>query len=488
MKPTLTILTALLLAPLAVMHAGETKPNILFIAVDDLRPWIRAMGFPAAKTPNFDRLAARSVTFSRAYTAAPWCNPSRTALLTGLRPGTTGVYAHWDDHWRTSPRLTNQETLPQYFRRHGYETVGAGKVFHHSKASQDPVSWDRYWPSQSQCMLDHGIANPPLNGLALRRTVDWGASWRAKTDMPDWKVADFIVEELAKPLERPRFLACGLYLPHLPWYVPQEYLDRYPPDQVPLPAIKGDDLDDIGSYGKRFALGEGLPNPEDPEDYGSGKGIFETIRAAEQWKEAVRAYLAAISFADDCLGRVLDAVENSPGGRETIVCLWSDHGWHLGEKLHWEKVTLWEEATRCVLMISAPGKKQAATCDRVVNIMDLHPTLIELAGLPPREDVECRSLIPLLEAPSADWPHPTLITHGRGNHAVRDERYRYIHYRNGEEELYDHLLDPNEWTNLADQPAQRPIIESLRRHIPLEEAPAITPESSKNSAPSPHSR
>jgi arylsulfatase A-like enzyme len=467
------------LATLAVLPAADLpqrKPNVLFIAVDDLRPWIGAMGFPAAKTPNFDRLAERSVVFSRAYTAAPWCNPSRTALLTGLRPSTTGVYAHWDDHWRTSPRLASHETLPQYFRSHGYETVGAGKIFHHSRRSQDPASWDRYWPSQSQCMLEHGLAKPPLNGLDLRRTVDWGRSWLKKTDMPDWKVADFVVKELAKPQDRPRFLACGFYLPHLPWYVPQEYLDRYPLDQVPLPPVKEEDLKDIGSYGRRLALGEGLPNPHDPDDYGSGRGVFETIREAGKWREAVRAYLASISFADDCLGRILDAVEASPGGRETIVCLWSDHGWHLGEKQHWEKVTLWEEATRSVLMISAPGKKQGATCDRVVNIMDLHPTLVDLAGLPARSGLDCRSLVPLLEHPAAAWPHPTLITHGRGNHAVRDERYRYIRYRNGEEELYDHTRDPNEWTNLAADPAHRPIIESLRRHLPKEEAPAITPE------------
>ena len=180
MKPTLTSSSSALLAPLAALHAAEPKPNVLFIAVDDLRPWIGAMGFPAAKTPNLDRLAARSVTFSRAYTAAPWCQPSRTALLTGLRPSTTGVYAHWDDPWRASPKLAKHATLPQYFRQHGYETVGAGKIFHHSKASQDPASWDRYWPSQSQCMLDHGLANPPLNGLDLRRTVDWGPSWRRR--------------------------------------------------------------------------------------------------------------------------------------------------------------------------------------------------------------------------------------------------------------------------------------------------------------------
>jgi arylsulfatase A-like enzyme len=325
-------------------------------------------------------------------------------------------------------------------------------------------------------MLNHGLATPPLNGLNLRRTVDWGPSWLKKTDMPDWKVADFIVEELAKPHDRPRFLACGFYLPHLPWYVPQEYLDRYPLDQVPLPPVKEDDLDDIGPYAKRFALGEGLPKPDDPDDYGSGKGIFETIKTSGKWREAVRAYLASISFADDCLGRVLDALESSPGGRETIVCLWSDHGWHLGEKQHWEKVTLWEEATRSVLMISAPGMQRGRSSQRVVNIMDLHPTLLELCALPACPDLDCRSLVPLLKNPEETWDHPTLTTHGRGNHAVRDERYRYIRYRNGEEELYDHTRDANEWTNLAADPAQRPIIESLRRHLPKEEAPAIGPE------------
>jgi len=470
----------LLLACVAsvVGHAANAapSPDVVFIAIDDLRPWVGAMGFAAAKTPNMDRLATRAVTFTNAYATSPWCLPSRTALLTGLRPSTTGVYTHYDSGWRKSPVLRERATLPQYFRNHGYAVVGAGKIFHHATEDQDPRSWDRYWPSQTQCMLLHGAANPPLNGLNLRPTVDWGPSWKEKREMPDWKVADFIVEELRKPQERPLFLACGFYLPHLPWYVPQEYLDRYPLADVPLPPLLESDLDDIGAYGKRFALGEGMMDPDDPHDYGSGKGIFEKIRTAGQWRLAVQAYLASISFADDCLGRVLDAIENRPDGRSTIVCLWSDNGWHLGEKHHWEKVSLWEEATRIVLMVSAPGLRQGVSSQRVVNLMDLHPTLIELCGLPPRTDLECRSLVPLLRNPGAEWDYPTLMTHGRGNHAVRTERYRYIRYRNGEEELYDHANDPNEWTNLAGTLGAAVVIDQLRPNFPRTEAAPIVKE------------
>ncbi len=461
------------------LSAEEKQPNVVFIAVDDLRPWVGAMGFPAAKTPNIDRLASRSVTFSRAYTAAPWCQPSRTALLTGILPSSSGVYSHWDEPWRASPALKRQPTLPQTFRHAGYEVVGAGKIFHHSSAAQDPDSWERYWPSQTRCMLTLKLANPPLNGLILRPTVDWGAIDVPTAEMPDQQVADFVVAELSKLHERPFFLGCGFYLPHLPWYVPQDYLDRFPIDQIPLPPLLENDLDDIGSYGRRFALGEGLPDPDDENDYGSGKGIFEKIRNGGKWQEAVRAYLAAIAFADDCVGRVLDAIESRPDARDTIVCLWSDHGWHLGEKHHWEKVTLWEEATRVVLMVSAPGRVAGRQCSHVVNLMDLHPTLQELCGVPVTANLQCRSLVPLLENPEADWSHPTVTTHGRGNYAVRDERYRYIRYRNGEEELYDHQNDPLEWKNIAANSSSKAVIEQLRIHLPLREAPPLVTESRK---------
>jgi arylsulfatase A-like enzyme len=465
-----------LAAGLSSLAAAESRPNILFIAIDDLRDWIGCLGTqPAARTPHLDRLAARGTLFTRAYCPAPWCNPSRTALLTGVRPSTSGVYTHYHVPWRDSPVLKHAVTLPRHFRDHGYWTGGAGKIFHHDAPSQDPDSWDDYWPSKTQCMLNMPQARPPLNGMNLRSSVDWGPTMRPKEEMPDWKVADWVVAQLLRTHDRPFFLACGFYRPHLPWYVPQEYFDRHPRDTIQLPPVKDDDLDDVGEFARRIALGEGLPHLLDPRDYGNSEfPTFPALRAAGRWREALQAYLASVSFADDCLGRVLDALDRSPHKDNTIVVLWSDHGWHLGEKLHWEKTTLWEEAAKCVLLIAAPGMGQPGQrCAAPVNLLDLYPTLVELAALPPRPGLEGASLVPLLRDPQAVWTRPSLTTHGRGNHSVRTARWCYIRYANGEEELYDHDADPHEWRNLARDEPWAAVKRELAAALPKEEAPPI---------------
>jgi len=242
----------------------------------------------------------------------------------------------------------------------------------------------------------------------------------------------------------------------------------YPLDKITLPVVKDDDLDDIPPIGRKMAI----TNSRD----------HERVKKYKQWETAVRCYLAAITFADAQLGRVLDALDAGPHAKSTNIVLWSDHGWHLGEKLHWRKFSLWERSTRNVLMMSVPGlTKPGSRCDRTVSLLDMYPTLTEMFGLPRREGLEGRSLMPLLKNPSASWDHPVITTYLRGNHAVRDAHWRYIRYHDGTEELYDRDKDPNEWTNIAAQPSAQKVRQRLARFLPPADAPdvprdAATPE------------
>jgi arylsulfatase A-like enzyme len=253
--------------------------------------------------------------------------------------------------------------------------------------------------------------------------------------MSDYRVARFVEQQLGKKHDQPFFLACGFFKPHLPWHVPQKYYDMYPLERVAVPVVEKGDLEDIPEAGRRMAR-------------------VQTHRALVRqhaWRSAVQGYLAALSFADAMLGRVLDALDASEHRDDTLVVLWSDHGWALGEKFHWKKFALWEECTRVPLVIAGPGIAQAR-CTRPVGLIDLYPTLADLCGLSAPAGLDGQSLVPLLDDPTAAWARPALTTHGQGNHAIRDERWRYIRYADGSEELYDHAADPNEWRNLALRP------------------------------------
>ncbi|MBI3680801.1 MAG: sulfatase [Acidobacteria bacterium] len=433
---------------------GQPNParrNVLFIAVDDLNDWIGCLGgHPDASTPNFDRLASRGVLFTKAYCAAPLCNPSRAALMTGLRPSTTGIYDNGQP-FRQSPVSKDAVTLAQYFRTHGYRAMGSGKIFH--DAFPDPRSWDEYFPAlDRQKPPDPRPEQLPANGIPNTAQFDWGPLKNPDSDMGDYKVVEYVTSQIARKHDRPFFLACGLFKPHLPWYVPAKYFDLFPPGKIALPSVKEDDLDDIPPIGRRMA------RPD---------GDHRKVIEHKQWRKAVQAYLAAISFADAQLGRVLDALDRSEHRDNTTVVLWSDHGWHLGQKLHWRKFALWEEATHNVLMISAPGvTRPGGRCPRPVNLLDIYPTLVELHGLPAKQGLEGTSLVPLLRNPPASWERPALTTYGRNNHSVRSERFRYIRYADGTEELYDHQDDDLEWHNLASDPRYELVKRELARWLP----------------------
>jgi arylsulfatase A-like enzyme len=418
------------------------RPNVLFIAVDDLRDWVGHLsGHPNAKTPNIDRLAKRGVSFARAYCSAPLCNPSRISLLTGVVPYKSGVYGNGE---KLRKKLPDAVTLMQHFRASGYSARGAGKIFHGTKPG-DADSWDDYFkppPSKRPlAKLD--------KGLAKSAWAPWGPLDCSDGETFDGKTADWIVSELEKPQEKPFFLAYGLTKPHLPWKVPQKYFDQYPLAVVELPPVREGDLNDLPAFGKKLA--REVYDPSGERNFAvKPDGDHVNVVANKQWRRAVQAYLATISFADAQIGRVLDALDRSEHDDNTIVVLWGDHGWHLGEKDHWRKHALWDVSTRTPLIFSAPeGLAKNKICQRPVSLIDIYPTLIDLCGLPKREGLDGQSLKPLLENPKREWDRPVVITFGYQNHAIQTERWRYIQYHDGGQELYDHDRDPNEWTNLA---------------------------------------
>ncbi len=429
-------------------------PNVLFIAIDDLNDWTGCLGgHPDTLTPHIDALAERGVLFTNAHCPAPLCNASRAALMTGIRPSTSGVYAN-DQPWRNSPVLADAVTLPQHFMAHGYRALGSGKIYH--GRFPDPPSWQAYWPSQ----LENKPPSPELEQTAPGgvRHFNWGPVDVPNEEMGDWQVADWVSSQLQARHEAPFFLACGIFRPHLPWHVPPKYFDLYPLEEITLPNVKEDDLDDVPQMARRFA------NPG---------GDHARVLENNAWRQAVQGYLASISFADDCVGRVIEALDNSAYRDNTIVVLWSDHGWHLGEKLHWRKFALWEEATRNVLMIAGPGITPAGRCPAPVNLLDIYPTLIDLCGLDPKMELEGDSLRPLLDNPQADWGRPTLTTFGQNNHSVRSVRWRYTRYADGTEELYDHAADEMEWHNLAQDSQYEEVKNWHRAWLPERNAEAF---------------
>ncbi len=430
-------------------HAAE-KMNVLFIAIDDLNDWISPLGgYNGIKTPNLERLAERGMTFTKAYCAAPACNPSRAALMTGIRPWNSGVYLN-PQPWR--PAMPDAVLLPKHLSQHGYHSVGAGKIMHGSY--DEPESWDDYLKKGGDPKPSEKVLNDPHSRAG---GIIWGALDVEDDQMFDYKTASYAIDYLEATHEKPFFLACGIYRPHMPWQVPQKYYDMYPIEEIKTPYLPDGDLNDVPSAGLKMAKPQG--------DHAK---ILET----NNWDYAVQGYLASITFADAQVGRVLDALEASEFNDNTVVVLWGDHGWHLGEKEHWRKFALWEEATRVPFFISVPGMtKPGSRCDATVDLMSVYPTLCELCDVPQPEKLDGKSIVSLLKDPNADWSQPAITTHGRKNHAIRTDRYRYIQYANGDEELYDHNADPGEFNNLAREPSMKSTITELQKWLPKENVP-----------------
>jgi arylsulfatase A-like enzyme len=444
---------------LTSVNADETnKPNVLFIAVDDLRDWVGHLGHPNVKTPAMDRLARRGVSFTRAYCAAPLCNPSRISLLTGIAPSRSGVYGNGE---KLREKLPDAVTLMQHFRSSGYVVQGGGKIFH-GRSAYDKASWDYYFRPQGTRGRPGVQRDTNLPGSAW---TPWGPLAISDEEMFDGKIAGWVVSQLKKSHSKPFFLACGFTKPHLPWYVPKKYFDMHPQQSIKLPLTVEGDLDDLPDFGKKLA--REVYDPSGEKNFAVLGGDHKNVIANNQWRTAVQAYLATISFVDAQVGPVLDALDQSEHADNTIVVLWGDHGWHLGEKEHWRKHALWDVSTRTPLIISAPqGVARGQLCQRPVSLLDLYPTLIDLCGLQKREGLDGKSLLPLLKNPQGEWPHPAVMTFGFKNHAIRSERWRYIQYHDGTEELYDHHQDPHEWTNLAADLQYKEVIRQLQASLP----------------------
>ncbi|MEZ5401075.1 MAG: sulfatase [Bryobacteraceae bacterium] len=453
----------------ATAAAADSRPNVLFVSVDDMNDWVGCLGgYPGVRTPNIDALARRGVLFSDTHCAAPLCNPSRTALLTGRAPSTTGVYNN-DQYWR--PVLPDVRTLPMYFRSNGYQVAGAGKVFHHVAGFNPPDQWDDFqlqqfddpWYRRAEWYpWVKKIPNPeghPFNGITnFQGEFDWGTiPFYKENDYGDVRAVEYGEQFLAKKHDKPFFLAIGLWHPHIPMFAPQNYYDMYPASKIRMPEVPDNDLDDIPAVGQQFAAFR--------------RAEHERIVKEGKWRDAVQSYLASISFADALVGRMIRALDRSPQARNTILVFWSDNGWHLGEKRHWHKSTLWQRSTHVPMIWAGPGVRAAGkNRTQPVSLLDIYPTLVEMCGLPARTDLDGESLMPLLRDPKSKRK-PAVSTYLAGNHAVLTEQWRYIRYHDGGEELYDRKKDPNEWRNLAGDAQYSGLKTELARWMPAKSAP-----------------
>ncbi|MDF2376337.1 MAG: sulfatase [Verrucomicrobiales bacterium] len=454
MKPCLIALL-FLITPLlfAEPSSAQDRPNVLMIAIDDLNDWVGCLGgHPDVITPHFDALASRGRNFTNAHCSVPVCSPSRASVLSGVSPLTSGSY-ELGPAYETIPALDHAPTLPGYFQSHGYTTISGGKVLHHGFRGRLASDIDLTLPPQAK-------GGPrPAKPIQAKPPWDWGAFPENDTEMFDHQVAAAAAAELAKPHEKPFFLSVGIFRPHVPMYVPQKWYDLYDPDKITMPYADPADMEDI------------------PDNFQYRMYVAPTlaeIQENDQWRSLVHSYLANTSFADHCLGVILEGLENGPNRDNTIVVLWSDHGFHLGEKQKLAKRTLWEESTRVPLFFAGPGIKPG-DCAEPASLLDIYPTLLELAELPENEFLDGESLVPQLKDPDAARERPALTTSYFGNHAVRSRDWRYIRYADGAAELYDHRVDPDELTNLAADPKYQSIIADHARWIPENAAPEVKP-------------
>ena len=470
-----TINSCLIVASILFLFAPDAcgdsrQPNVLFFALDDLNDWVGALGHEQAITPNMDRLARSGVNFINAHTAGVFCAPSRSAIFTGQYACTTGCYTT-QVYFQNHPQMT---PLQKVLQEGGYVTFGAGKLFHHPAGFIDQRGWDQFflrsaeqrrrgWPLESWTVDDPALPNPypnsifnhdrePANGFFM----EWGKVLNEN----EGKMADTIRTEWACDLlrqqhDKPFFVAVGLYAPHFPNYAPEKYFDLYDPDKIELPPYRADDLEDLPPKVRKAK-----------EARAAHHRRLESLDALD---DAIHGYLACISYADAMLGRLLEAIESGPNADNTIVVLWSDHGYHHGEKFDWGKHTLWERTSNVPFIWAGPGIKRGANVSATVSLIDILPTLTDLCGVPDQVPREGVSLAPVLAEPSTARDRAVLLPGMEpGEYAMMNENWRYIHYADDTEELYDVRSDPHEWNNLAPLVEFRAVKQTLRAVAPRE--------------------
>ncbi|WP_185960262.1 sulfatase [Erythrobacter insulae] len=444
------------LQPGQAAGAGKAK-NLLLIVIDDLNDWVTALGdHPQVNTPHIDALAASGTVFTNAHAQAPICGPSRASLFSGLYPAQTGIYGQIKDAdlgpavAAVSPTLL----LPQYLRSHGFFTAGRGKVSH--QGGQEGM-FDEYH-ARSAKNGDYGPKpEKRIKWDSDKTHTDWGAHPDTDAEMIDHITATWGAQFLQREHTQPFMLALGFVRPHVPWYVPQHWLDKFPLDEIEMPKVLANDLGDVPQAARDLAAVPQMPT-------------LEWAMENNEWRPIMQAYLASIAFVDHCVGMVMESLRASGRSEDTLVCLASDNGYHLGEKQRFAKMSLWERSTRVPLMFAGPGIRPQVITDPV-GLIDIYPTTIDILGLPANTENAGRSLAPLLTLGQALPVEPQLSVYGEGNYAVIDQRYRYIRYADGSEELYDHENDPMEWTNLAERPEVAEVKQRLGRYIPANALP-----------------
>jgi len=452
----------LLLGSILWSKTGSPKPNVLFISIDDLNDWVGFMdGHSQAKTPHMDRLAKSGRNFTNAHCSVPVCTSSRASVMSGIGPMTHGSY-EIGPKYEELPALAKAPTIQRYFKDHGYYTLSGGKVLHHNFGGRLTDDIDQ----------SLGRARSPRPKKPMSRPASWSGAWdwgafpETDAEMGDIQLAEAAAMALKEKYDKPFFMSVGFFRPHVPLLVPPKWFELYEKDKIILPNNPKSDLDDLP---KNFlTINDYAVAPTHAEVTGSGNQ-----------RSLTHAYLASVSFVDHCVGIVLDALEASSYADNTIIVLWSDHGFHLGEKQHWAKRTLWEESTRVPLLISSPGIKPGKKCKEPASLLDLYPTLVDLCKLPKNDRLEGISLVPQLKNPNKARKHPAITSSYFGNHSIRTRDWRLISYEDGSMELYDHRTDSDEFVNLAQNPKHQNVIKRLAKWLPSKAAPEFKEKSER---------
>lgn len=438
----------------------SVKPNILFISIDDLNDWSPSLGnHPMVQTPNVDRLAAQGMIFKNAHCQAPLCAPSRASIYTGMHPHSTGIYFQLHDKQikKSSKKAASAIFLPDYFEKFGYKTLGVGKLLHDGDSIGIYDTYGGIFPEMGFGPKPKERVNYHWKWFSntYKTATDWAPIDMDESEMSDYKIAEWAVNELQKDHDKPFFMSVGFIRPHVPWHVPQKWFDMFPVEEMIEPPYKPDDLDDVPEFSIKLHDMPGMPKTE-------------WLIKENQWKPMIQAYLACMAFVDDQVGKVLDALEKSLYAENTIIVLWSDHGYHLGEKNRTCKHSLWNRSTHIPLIFAGKGIKPELSTNAQVGLIDIYPTLVELCGLEENTANEGNSLVPLLSNPDKKWEHPAFTSYGYKNISMYLNGFHYIQYENGEAELYDMEKDPNEWENLANNPAYKEQIERFKQELPKE--------------------
>lgn len=458
------VLSLLLTGLICFSSHAEKKTDIVFIIVDDLNDWVGVMGgHPQSITPNIDALAAQGALFTNAHCNAPQCGPSRTSFLQGLYPRSTGKYFN---NPKKIPLFQNQPLkgittkkppknpieFHKHFMKQNYRVVSGGKVSHGDVIKGIDSTFKR--PKKE------------LKKFTNKRVNLWGEGGPQNlkdSETGDYKVAQWAISEWNKVTDKPLLMSVGIYRPHRPFNAPKEYFEKFPIESIKLPLIpETDDLADLPEYGKALARSHAH------KDLFKPRSVHEHILhmgGKDEWKYMVQSYLACINYADTQIGLLLETLKKNPRGNDTVIILTGDHGWNLGEKEHWCKAALWRDTTRVPYIVFAPGTAKAGTVNnQPISHVDLYPTLCDFAGIPKPKHLEGQSILPLLKDSNAKRDF-AFLSYGPENTVAQSERYRYIRYEDGSEELYDHKEDPHEWENLSQNPEYSEIKKKLKEGV-----------------------